>query len=179
MAWNNSTSSIFGDPNGSSNILFMRSDDGGDTSPPVTVNPPGTTDTQHVLPSLAIDNNPHSAHISYYTQHSSGTIDLDMANSRDRGATFPANRTVRVTSTWFNLPPSNVPLGGAPTFPATNYDRQIAVCYALGEHQSVTTAKGSVYVGWGDMRNTIMQPVNTLDPISGETHQRRMSFSKR
>jgi len=68
-----------------------------------------------------------------------------MANSHDGGATFPANRTVRVTSTPFILPPTNVPLSNAPNFNATNYDRQIAVCYALGEYQSVTTGNGNVY----------------------------------
>lgn len=177
LAWNNSTSLFFGDPNGNSNVLFMRSDDGGNTwTGPAVVNPPETTDTHHVLPSLAIDNDPNDVHISYYTQHSNGTIDLDMANSHDRGNSFPANRTVRVTSTSFNLPPTNIPLSGAPGFAATNYDRQIAVCYALGEYQSVTTANGSVYAGWGDMRNTITEPTDPLDPISGQTHPQEDVF---
>jgi hypothetical protein len=177
MAWNNSTSLFFGDPDGNSNVLFMRSDDGGKSwVGPTVVNPAGTTDIHHVLPSLAIDKDPNDVHISYYTQHSNGTIDLDMANSHDRGNSFPADRTVRVTSTSFNLPPTNVPLSGSPSFAATNYDRQIAVCYALGEYQSVTTANGSVYVGWGDARNTITQPVNALDPISGQTHPEQDVF---
>jgi hypothetical protein len=177
MAWNNSTSLIFGDPGGNSNILFVRSDDGGNTwTSPIIVNPPGTTDTHHVLPSLAIDNDPNDVHISYYTQHSNGTLDLDMANSHDRGASFPANRTVRVTSTSFNLPPTNIPLTGSPTFSSTNYDRQIAQCYALGEYQSVTTANGSVYAAWGDMRNTLTEPTNALDPISGQTHPQEDVF---
>jgi hypothetical protein len=177
LAWSNSTSPFFGDPAGGSNVLFMRSDDGGKTwTAPITVNPPGVTDNHHVLPSLAIDNSPNAVHVSYYTQHSNGTIDLDMANSHDGGNSFPADRTVRVTSTSFNLPPTNIPLTGAPSFAATNYDRQIAVCYALGEYQSVTTANGSVYVGWGDMRNLITEPSNALDPISGQTHSQEDVF---
>lgn len=171
LAWSNSTSPFFGDPHGNSNILFMRSDDAGQTwVGPITVNPTGNSDTHHVLPSLAIDEDPNDVHVSYYTQHSNGTIDLDMANSHDRGNSFPVDRTVRVTSTSINLPPSNIPLTGAPFFAATNYDRQIAVCYALGEYQSVITANGSVYVGWGDTRNTITEPTDPLDPISGQTH---------
>jgi hypothetical protein len=177
LAWSNSTSPFFGDPAGGSNVLFMSSNDGGNTwTGPIVVNPPGTTDKHHVLPSLAIDQDPNDVHISYYTQHSNNTIDLDMANSHDRGQSFPTNRTVRVTSTSFNLPPTNIPLSNAPAFAATNYDRQIAVCYALGEYQSVTTANGSVYVGWGDMRNLITEPLNPLDPISGQTHPQEDVF---
>ena len=169
LAWSNSTSPFFGDPAGRSNVLFMRSSDGGQTwTNPITVNPLAG-DKHHVLPSLAIDEDPNSVHITYYTQHSNGTLDLDMANSHDGGSTFPANRNVRVSSTSFNLPPTNIPLAGA-NFPSTNYDRQIAQCYALGEYQSVTTANGSVYAAWGDTRNLITEPVNQLDPISGQTH---------
>ena len=173
LAWSNSTSPFWGDGSGS-NILFVRSTDGGMTwSAPIQVNPAGTTDTQHVLPALAIDKDPNDVHITYYTQHSNGTLDLDMANSHDGGGTFPANRTVRVTSTSMNLPPSNVALSSTA---ATNYDRQIAVCYALGEYQSVTTANGSVYAGWGDTRNQITEPVDPLDPLSGQTHSQEDVF---
>jgi hypothetical protein len=168
LAWSNSASLVFGSSAGS-NVWFIRSDDGGNTwNAPVTVNP--ATDKHHVMPSLAIDQDPNDVHISYYTQHADTSIDLDMANSHDRGDTFPANRTVRVTGTSSFLPPTNIPLSNAPNFTATNYDRQIAVCYALGEYQSVTSDNGSVSVAWGDNRNTLTEPVNVLDPISGQTH---------
>jgi hypothetical protein len=140
------------------------------------VNPLLAGDIHHVLPALAIDQDPNDVHITYYTQHSDGSIDLDMANSHDGGAGFPTDRTVHVTSTSFNLPPTNVPLSNRPNFIATNYDREIAACYALGEYQSVTTANGTVYAAWGDMRNTIVQPVNKLDPISGQTHSKEDVF---
>jgi hypothetical protein len=176
LAWNTSTSPIFGDPNGNSNIMFIRSDDGGTTwTAPIPVNPPG--DPHHVHPSLSIDNNPQSVHISYYTQHSDGSLDLDMANSHDRGDSFPADRTVRVTSTPGALPPTNIPIPSASQpFATTNYDRNIAQCYALGEYQSVTAANGRVYVSWGDTRNTITEPTNRLDPISGQTHPQEDVF---
>jgi len=78
LAWNNSTSTIFGDPNSNSTILFMRSIDGGNTwSNAVEVNPAVASDTQHVLPSLAIDSDPNDVHIGYYTQHNDRTLDVD------------------------------------------------------------------------------------------------------
>ena len=170
LAWSNSASTVFGSAAGS-NVWFVRSNDGGQTwFGPGQVNPSVDTDMHHVLPSLTIDQDANDVHITYYTQHTDSTIDLDIANSHDRGDTFPADRSLRVTQTSFNLPPTNIPLSNAPNFNATNYDRQIAVCYALGEYQSVTTSNGSVFVGWGDMRNMLTEPVNPLDPISGQTH---------
>jgi hypothetical protein len=176
LAWSNSQSLSFGSSAGS-DVWYIRSDDGGQTwNSPLIVNPVVGTDKHHVLPSLAIDTDPNDVHISYYTQHTDASIDLDMANSHDRGDTFPVDRTVRVTSTSSRLPPTNIPLTNAPSFSATNYDRQIAVCYALGEYQSVTSANGSVYVAWGDDRNLITEPVNALDPISGQTHPEQDVF---
>jgi hypothetical protein len=176
LAWSNSTSPFYGVGSGS-NVMFIRSDDGGSTwTAPIVANPVLSTDVQHVLPSLAIDTDPNDVHISYYTQHGDRTVDVDLANSHDRGVSFPIDRTLRVTSTSMSLPPTNVPLSNAPAFNATNYDRQIAVCYALGEYQSVTTANGSAYVGWGDTRNQITEPTNALDPISGQTHPQEDVF---
>jgi hypothetical protein len=176
LAWSNSQSMVFGSSAGS-DVWFVRSDDGGQSwQSPSIVNPLVGTDLHHVLPSLAIDTDPNDVHISYYTQHTDRSVDLDMANSHDRGNTFPEDRTVRVTSTSSFLPPTNVPLSNAPAFNATNYDRLVAVCYALGEYQSVAAANGSVYVGWGDDRNQITQPTNPLDPISGQTHPQEDVF---
>src|SRR5262249_1550702 len=140
------------------------------------VNANAPDETQHVLPALAIDADPNDVHVTLYTQHSNDTVDLDMANSHDSGNSFPEDRQLRVTSISMNLPPTNIPLSNAPVFSATNYDRRIVVCYALGEYQSVTTANGTVYVGWGDTRNLVTQPDNALDPISGQTHPQEDVF---
>jgi len=177
MAWNNSDGTVFGDPATGSNILFVRSDDGGNTwSSPTQVNPAVSGDIHHVHPALAIDVDPNDVHISYYTQHADGTVDLDMANSHDRGATFPSYRTVRVTEVSSTLAPTNMRLSATTS---TNYDRTIQPCYSLGEYNGITTANGNVYATWGDLRNTVTQPVNVLDPISGQTHtQQDVRFQK-
>jgi hypothetical protein len=176
LAWNQSTSPVFGDPNAGSNILFIRSNDGGATwTSPIQVNPANVNDIHHVLPSLAIDNDPVIVHVAYYTQHSDESVDVDLANSLDQGKTFPVSRTVRVTSTNFVLPPTVVRLGAGPT-PTTNYDRTINSAYSLGEYLSVASANGTAYVLWGDCRNTVTQPVNPLDPLSGQTHAQQDVF---
>jgi hypothetical protein len=180
LAWSNSTSPFFGDPNGQSNILFMKSTDGGNTwSSAIQVNPSSGGDIHHVLPTLTIDKHTQDVHIVYYSQHEDGTVDLDMANSRDGGASFPANRTVHVSSTPSVLAPTNVPLAPGATPFTTNYDRTIRPCYNLGEYvgaDSLGSANGTVFTAWGDGRNSFTEPVNPLDPLSGQTHPQQDVF---
>jgi len=188
LAWPNSTSAAFGDPASGSNMLLVRSLDGGNTwSSPVTVNPIVAGDGQHVLGALTIGSSPMDVSVAYYTQHADGTLDVDLASSHDRGATFASNRAIRVSSTNFALPPTVVPLSGACTVlpppqtscPTTNYDRLIQPGYALGEYLSVRSANGMVAVLWGDTRNSVQHPINPLDPLSGVTHaQEDVMFQK-
>jgi hypothetical protein len=176
LAWSNSTSRFFGDPSAGSNVFFIRSGDGGATwSAPIQVNPSNVLDVHHVHPSLAIANSPNSVHIAYLTQHSDESVDVDMANSQDSGTTFPIDRTVRLTSTNFVLPPTVIRLTRNPV-PTTNYDRLINSAYSLGEYISVTAENGSVYALWGDARNSVTEPVNPLNPISGLTHSQQDVF---
>jgi hypothetical protein len=176
LVWSNSTSPFFGDPSGGSNIMLVRSNDSGATwSTPIQVNPDVATDTHHVMASVSIDNDPNDVHVLYYTQHADETVDVDLANSHDRGVTFADDRAVRVTSTNFVLPPTVIRLTAAPT-PTTNYDRLIQPGYSLGEYLSVRSANGSVYALWGDARNHVTHPVNALDPLSGVTHSQQDVF---
>jgi len=182
LSWNTSTSPFFGDPNGTSKIMFMRSEDGGESwDKPVQVSTPG--DPHHVHPSLTISGDREGGNqvqISYYTQHADNSLDLVMSTSDDGGKTFRADRTVEISSSPFALPPTNIPIPSkTQPFAVTNYDRVIAPCYALGEYQSVKSTQGSVYVLWGDSRNTLTEPTNKLDPISGQTHPQEDVFFQR
>jgi hypothetical protein len=182
LAWNTSTSPFFGDPNGTSKIMFMRSNDGGGHwDEPVQVSTPG--DPHHVHPSLSISGDGQDeegggqVHVSYYTQHSDGSLDLVMSTSENGGKSFRADRTIEISSAPFALPPTNIPIPSkANPFAVTNYDRTIQPCYAIGEYQSVKSTQGLVYVLWGDTRTTITEPVNALDPLSGLTHPQEDVF---
>ena len=92
---------------------------------------------------------------------------------------WTARKTSLIVATSSALPPTNIPLSNEPAFNATNYDRQIAVCYGLGEYQSVASSNGSVYVAWGDDRNQLTEPVNPLNPISGQTHPEQDVFAQK
>ena len=174
LAWAQSTSLTFGDPNGKSNVMFIRSDDGGVTwTSPIMVNPSLNADIHHVLPSLSIDKDPQDVHILYYTQHNDETLSVDLANSHDRGKSFKANRTLRVSATPFALAPTNIKLTATTS---TNYDRTISPGYCLGEYLSVNSAEGTVYTLWGDTRNSVTEPIDPLDPLSGETHPQEDVF---
>ena len=180
LAWSNSTSSVFGDPNGKSNVLFIRSDDGGASwTAPIQVNPPFGTDIHHVVPSLALDTDPNDVHVAFYTQHADETVDVDLANSHDRGHSFPSDRTVRVTSASFALPPTvNRVFPSSPTnFATINYDDTTVPGYALGEYLSARAANGSVYLLWGDCRNSVTEPFNPFVPfLSNLTHSQEDVF---
>jgi hypothetical protein len=174
LAYSTSTSPFVGIPGSNSIVVLLKITDSGATWASVQVNPDSPTDTQHVLPSLAIDNDPNDVHIVYYTQHSDGTVDLDIANSHDRGDSFPADRNIRITGTPFMLAPTNIPVP-TPTrpFATTHHDFFAQPCTNLGSlaHSPNTTfANGKVYVVWADSRKTISEPVNSLNPLSGQTH---------
>jgi hypothetical protein len=117
------------------------------------------------MPSLALGPG-GNVHVGYYTQHDNEMIDVDLANSHDRAATFPANRKVRVTSEPFALGPSNVPVTSFFTYNPGFFDP----CYQLGDYINVKSPNGKVYVLWADGRNSITHPLDPFDPLSGVTH---------
>lgn len=179
LAWSNATGETPGDPASGADILFMRSEDGGATwTAPVRVNPAITGDKRHVLPALALGDRPGEVRIAYYTQHADGSLDVDLATSRDGGNTFPAKRVVRVTSQPFMLAPANARFGDDPAA-TINYDRTLSSCDNLGDHLGVRATRRAVHVIWTDSRNTVTHPADPLDPLSGVTHPQQDIFYKK
>src|SRR5205085_10149464 len=118
-------------------ILLIRSDDGGTTwSPPHSVNPTDPTSPRHGNPAITADDQGMDVHISYYTQHSDGTLDLDLAQSRDGGRTFASSEIMRVTTGPSQLAPTNNPLGTPDSLVTANYNTFVA-CYSLGEYNGL------------------------------------------
>jgi BNR/Asp-box repeat len=183
LAWNNSNTNTIGDSNAGSRILFIRSMDGGKTwSKPIQASPTRSGDLYHVHPSLTAEeaSDTNEVSIAYYTQHTNGTVDVDMVTSYDSGVTFAPNATRRLTSTHFGLPPTNIPIPSkANPFDTTNYDRVIAQCYALGEYLAVRTVDEQTYSAWGDDRRPIHEPENKFDPLSDQTHPQEDVFFQR
>ena len=180
LAWNNSNSKTVADNHSGSRILFIRSTNGGKSwSKQIQASPTRSADLYHVHPSLTAEeaSDTNEVSISYYTQHTSGTVDVDMVTSYDSGVTFvPSNRR-RLTSTHFSLPPTNIPTPSkANPFDTTNYDRVVAQCYALGEYLAVRTVDEQTYAAWGDDRRSIHEPENKFDPLSGKTHPQEDVF---
>ncbi|WP_437679746.1 sialidase family protein [Sorangium sp. So ce131] len=179
LAWSASTSEMRGERDAGSNILLIRSLDGGETwTRPLVVAAASEEDIEHVLPALTIGRDSSEVHVVYYTQHRDGSIDVDMASSFDTGESFGAEDRRRVTDTSFRLSPTNIPLDVPfdEHYPTTNFDRLVAPCYNLGEYLDVTSARSNVYAAWGDLRNPITEPVHPADPISGETHSQADVF---
>jgi len=171
LAYNASDSPFFGDPSSGSNILLLRSTDGGQTwIGPQQVNPSVEGQPRHIFPAIALESAGQQVDVSYYTQHANGTVDLDLV-STGQSTNFVLGKAIRVTSSSFDLAPSNIPV---PTpddpFQTLNFQWDLESCYDLGEYVGLFNNNGSVYAVWGDNSNQVTEPTDPLDPISGQTH---------
>lgn len=100
-----------------------------------------------------------------------------MVSVRQHDGGVELSDATRVTSESFDLTPSNIPIPTtARQFATTNFDRNIVPCYDLGEYIGLFNNHGNVYATWGDNRNLVSQPINALDPISGQTHPHADTF---
>jgi len=180
LAYNGSDSPFFGDPSSGSNIFLLRSTDGGRTwIGPQQVNPSVAGEPRHVYPAIALESAGQQVDISYYSQLADGSVNLDLV-STGVSSNFALGNVTHITGQSFNLAPSNIPIPtGAQPFRTTNFDRNIVACYNLGEYVGLFNNNGNVYAVWGDNRNLVTEPVNALDPISGQTHSQADNFFQR
>lgn len=189
LAWSQADSGLWGDPNSGASIRYLRStDDGASWDPVRIVNAPGAPMERNVAPRIAIGRSQHEAadptklspkdiHIAYYTQRADGQVVVNLAQSDDRGESFPAALHRQVSNQAFALSPSNIPL---PTtqdaFHTTHYNRLKRTCTSLGDYMGLATGEGVVHAVWGDTRNPIQQPESEFDPISGQRHPKEDVF---
>jgi len=168
IAFNSSTSPVFGDPSSRSEIRLLVSADGGRTFfGPITVAAATDADPQHVLPSVSVDKNGDNVSVAYYVQQADGQIRVDLTRGEieDKGRRFRAEPPARVSSVSFDLTPSNNPLPAQfDPFFTTNYDRTLAPCYNLGEYLGITQSDEGVFAAWGDNRNTWTSPSGSSAP---------------
>jgi len=179
IALNTSTSPIFGDPAAGSSIRLLSSLDGGATFSTTTVAASTAADPQHVHPAVSTDEDAENVRIAYYVQQANGKLRVDAATGKVSGKRVRIHKTMEhVSSTAFDLPPSNNPirLSATDVFRTTNYDRTIVACYAIGEYLGITGGDDNAMVAWGDLRQSWTSPAGS--PAAGTHSQPDVFFQK-
>ncbi len=172
---NTSTSPFFGDPGAGSEINLVLSRDGGRSWAP-TFRVAGSTaaDRQHVHPAISMAPDAKKLTVSYYVQQADARLRTDVATLQVNGARVRLKSTAPLSTTAFDLTPSNVVRTPTAT---TNYDRLIVSCYDIGEYQTLARSKDDddgVFAAWGDNRRTWTSPPTS--PAAG-THSQPDVFS--
>ncbi|MBW8865896.1 MAG: exo-alpha-sialidase [Acidobacteria bacterium] len=160
---NSSTSPFFGVGTGSEiNVVVSR--DGGTTWTTAKVAASSLADPQHVHPAIDLSADAKRLTVSYYVQQLNAQLRTDVAVLKLDGRRARIDHTGPLSSTAFDLTPSNVrtPTG------TTNFDRLIAPCYDIGEYQTLAHSRGEderVFAAWGDNRKTWLSPAGS--PAAG------------
>lgn len=176
IALNSSTSTSFGDPASGSKIIVLFSKDGGNKwASPVEVAPSTAADPQHVHPAISLEDEGHSAVVTYYVQQADTKLRTDIAHVEVDGNHVRVEDLDHLSDTPFDLPPTNIPfpIVGNPFF-TTNYDRTIRACYSIGEYMSVQSSDDGVVAAWGDARRSWLSPPDS--PAAG-THSQEDVFA--
>jgi hypothetical protein len=159
IALNSSTNPIFGAGTGSA-IRVLYSPDGGNTwAQPVSVAGSTSSDPQHIHPALTVDATGTHVSVAYYVQGSDGRLRVDEANGTVSGNTVSFSTPSHLSSSSFELTPSNVTV--TPTL-TLNFDSVVVPCYDIGEYMSVTQTPFGPAAAWGDNRKTWKEPPGAL-----------------
>ena len=172
IAFNTSTSKLFGDPTAGSEINLLYSADGGVTwAPTFKVAGYTTAEPHHVLPAVALTQNGSHLLVSYYVQQISERLRTDIARLSVEGNQLRLDGAQKLSSTTFNLTPNNIPfpVPGDPFF-TVSYDLGFTTCYDIGEYQSIGVSRrpgdesGPIVAAWGDNRRIWKSPSDSTAP---------------
>jgi len=175
---------IFGDPTAGSEINLLYSGDGGVTwAPPLKLAAYTTAEPHHANPAMALTQDGNRLLVSYYVQQIDERLRTDIARLRVAGNHLRLEGVDRLSSTAFNLTPSNnpFPVPGNP-FLTLSYDLGFTSCYDIGEYQSIGVSRrpgdtsGPIVAAWGDNRRTWTSPSDSTAP---GTHAQADVFSRR
>jgi|SRR6266850_1133686 len=161
---NSSTSPFLGDPSAGSEINAVFSRDGGQTWTSTRVVSSSPADPQHVHPALLLSSDAKRLTVSYYVQQADSRLRTDVATLKINGRRLRLENTEPLSSTAFDLTPSNVVRTKTAT---TNYDRTVVACYDIGEYHTLAQSRRqddddeSVIAAWGDNRRTWVSPVGS------------------
>lgn len=142
-----------------------------------------TAEPQHVMPAVAVTQNGNRLLVSYFVQQINERVRTDIASIHVDGNHLRLEGLERLSSTDFDLIPSNNPFPepGNP-FLTLNYDLTFGPCRDLGEYQSIGVSRqpgddsGPIVAAWGDNRRTWTSPSDSTAP---GTHAQADVFSSR
>jgi hypothetical protein len=165
---NSSTSPFIGDPGAGSEINAVFSPNGGLTWTTTRVVGSSDADPQHVHPAISLSSDAEKLTVSYYVQQLDSRLRTDVATLEIEGRRLRLRSTRPLSSTAFDLTPSNIVRAPAST---TNYDRTVVSCYDIGEYQTLAQSRrhgdddNGVIAAWGDNRRTWLSPLGS--PAAG------------
>jgi len=161
FAMNTSTSPFFGDPTAGSEINLVVSRNGGRSfAPAVRIAGSTAADPQHVHPAVSLSRDAENLTVSYYVQQADQRLRTDVASLELDGGRARLKRTAPLSSTAFDLTPSNIVRTPTAT---TNFDRTIVSCYDIGEYQTLARSRNGdgMSAAWGDNRRTWTSPAGS------------------
>jgi hypothetical protein len=172
IAFNSSTSPVFGAGTGSEIRLLYSPNGGASWAAPVTVAPSTASDVQHIHPAIALD--PASnVHVIYYVQNASENLRVDGVTGTVTGDHVSFGPSSHVSVGTFDLTPSNITVSPDTT---VNFDSVIVPCYDIGEYPSVAATSAGAIAAWGDSRNLWKEPDGAL--IAGTHSQADVFFDR-
>ncbi|HYS09490.1 MAG TPA: sialidase family protein [Myxococcales bacterium] len=162
FALNASTSPFFGDPTAGSEIKLVVSRNGGRTfASAVRVAGSTAADPQHVHPAVSLSRDAESLLVTYYVQQADQRLRTDVARLELDDDRVRLEKSGPLSSTAFDLTPSNIVRVRTPTSTTTtNFDRTIVSCYDIGEYQTLARSRNGddVTAAWGDNRQSWTSP---------------------